>query len=115
MHVLYWRPAPHNECTIVMPNPSGDAKNMSATAQHLFAMEITVGTGSKRARAISGCYDADWIMILLGYINTRIGAHRSYAICIAAVAEPGSQLFWAAEGQSPVTSNQWHARVAFRL
>jgi hypothetical protein len=31
-----------------MPNPSGDAKNMSATAQHLFAMEITVGTGSKR-------------------------------------------------------------------
>ena len=48
MHVLYWLPAPHNECTIVMPNPSGDAKNMSATAQHLFAMEITVGTGSKR-------------------------------------------------------------------
>jgi hypothetical protein len=43
MHVLYWHPAPHNECTIVTPNPSGDVEDISATALHLFVMQITVG------------------------------------------------------------------------
>jgi hypothetical protein len=43
MCMFYTGVQQHDECTIVTPNPSGDVKAMSATALHLFVMEITVG------------------------------------------------------------------------
>jgi hypothetical protein len=135
-YVLYWRPAPPNECAIAdvlkhkvvahhayvlycRPAPPNECTNVTLhqSCSPLFnrsrkSLQATCCSGSRLRFAILEVTADDMmhcVLIFLGFIYIRIGAYRSYAICVAAMAKPGSQSHWATDveaGQTRVTSNQ---------